>query len=289
MAPEAAPRLDHHRRRFTVLFIAINLLSYRASGAAREALGSDDAVEVTRTAASITFTPRHQRQGTAVLFFSGALVDPAAYAPLMRRLAEHGHVAVLVPLPARTAPTERHEQEAVTRALAIMNASPSRRWIVGGHSKGAAIASLFAREHPRSLAGLLLVGSSHPREFNLSALEAPVLKVYGSRDGLASGAEIRQFASNLPAQTRFVEIKGGNHAQFGYYGFQFGDKPATISRSQQQTQLFEAILNLLQQIAASPAAQPAVAGDGGPTMRSEHSEGAADGPPRLILESLGGR
>lgn len=38
-----------------------------------------------------------------------------------------------------------------------------------------------------------------------------------------------------------VEIQGGNHAQFGNYGPQKGDPPATISTQEQQAQTVAAI------------------------------------------------
>ena len=42
-----------------------------------------------------------------------------------------------------------------------------------------------------------------------------------------------------------VEIEGGNHAQFGNYGPQKGDLPATISAEEQQAQTVEAISNFI--------------------------------------------
>jgi hypothetical protein len=51
----------------------------------------------------------------------------------------------------------------------------------------------------------------------------------------------------LPAATYWIEIEGGNHAQFGYYGMQLGDNRATISREQQQTLTVQAILTALDQ------------------------------------------
>jgi len=42
-----------------------------------------------------------------------------------------------------------------------------------------------------------------------------------------------------------VAIEGGNHAQFGWYGPQAGDNPATISREAQQEQIIEATVELL--------------------------------------------
>ena len=42
-----------------------------------------------------------------------------------------------------------------------------------------------------------------------------------------------------------VEIEGGNHAQFGNYGPQEGDLPATISAEEQQAQTVEAISDFI--------------------------------------------
>ena len=46
-----------------------------------------------------------------------------------------------------------------------------------------------------------------------------------------------------------VPIRGGNHAQFGWYGEQRGDLPARISRAQQQDQIFDALLALMRRVA----------------------------------------
>jgi len=72
-----------------------------------------------------------------------------------------------------------------------------------------------------------------------------VTKVCASNDGLASRAEVRANAKKLPARTRWVEIEGGNHSQFGYYGFQLGDHAATISRADQQAATRRALLDAL--------------------------------------------
>jgi pimeloyl-ACP methyl ester carboxylesterase len=42
-----------------------------------------------------------------------------------------------------------------------------------------------------------------------------------------------------------VSIDGGNHAQFGDYGPQVGDNPATISRADQQTAAVSGTLGVL--------------------------------------------
>lgn len=42
-----------------------------------------------------------------------------------------------------------------------------------------------------------------------------------------------------------VEIQGGNHAQFGNYGPQKGDAPATISAEEQQARTVEAVAEFI--------------------------------------------
>jgi hypothetical protein len=62
---------------------------------------------------------------------------------------------------------------------------------------------------------------------------------------------VKANAKYLPPQTRWVVIEGGNHSQFGYYGFQLGDNRATISRSAQQAATLEAILGTLGRASAA--------------------------------------
>ncbi len=127
----------------------------------------------------------------------------------------------------------------------IQSGDPSTHWIVAGHSVGGVLASEVARDHGSQLAGMVLIGTSHPRDFDLSSLSIDVTKVSATNDGLASEAEIKANAKKLPPQTHWVVIDGGNHSQFGYYGFQLGDHRATISRSVQQAQTTQALLDAL--------------------------------------------
>jgi hypothetical protein len=62
----------------------------------------------------------------------------------------------------------------------------------------------------------------------------------------------------LPAETRWVTIEGGNHAQFGWYRPQSGDHPATISREAQQREVVAATLALLATLAEAGLCDVAV-------------------------------
>src|SRR5690606_13644842 len=92
--------------------------------------------------------------------------------------------------------------------------------------------------------------ASNPLNDALLNTDLVVMSIYGSNDGLISVDRINESQEYLPTDARFVEIVGGNHAQFGYYGEQGGDNPATITREEQIAQIVDATLSLLTQISS---------------------------------------
>lgn len=208
-------------------------------------LSSDQDILFTETEEYLSFIPQTDSVHTSLLFFPGALVQPEAYAPLARNLAMKGYLSYIQKIPFRIAITDNMEQEALEKIYKIISTSNKQNWIVAGHSRGGRMAANYATKYPESISGLILIGTSHPKEKDLSNLNIPVLKISASEDGLASPSEITQFSNNLPKSTKFVMIKGGNHSQFGYYGFQFGAGSATISRAEQQKNLQSEILDYL--------------------------------------------
>ena len=76
-------------------------------------------------------------------------------------------------------------------------------------------------------------------------MQLPVTKLVGGRDGLATPARVARNRHLLPPDTRWIEIEGGNHSQFGDYGFQPGNGVARVSRQVQQQRLNKEALRLL--------------------------------------------
>jgi len=99
------------------------------------------------------------------------------------------------------------------------------------------------------------VGTSHPRDFSLAESTLLVTKILGTRDGVAPIERSEENRHLLPATSRWVLIEGGNHSQFGWYGFQPGDHFATIDRDRQQELTRTAIVDALES-AARGNAQP---------------------------------
>ncbi len=157
-----------------------------------------------------------------------------------------GHAVFIVKLPYRFAPLGSHKQAAVDRARNVIAAHPNvSHWVIAGHSLGGALASRVTLSDPTAFSALVLIGTTHPKHDDLSFLQLPVTKVYASNDGIAPRARVLANKGLLPAHTKWVEIKGGNHSQFGHYGHQLFDGTATISREAQQSVTRSALLEAL--------------------------------------------
>jgi len=230
-----------------LLFTAWVVWSMQAHGVPANVRASSSTVTVSEGDGATVFMPLSVTPDHAgLVFLPGGGVAPDAYLPFVRAVADEGWPVALVRLPWRVAFTEGAQIEVWRRVNAVRESwGASRPMVLGGHSRGAAMSALFASRYPADLSGLLLIGTTHPRDHNLSTLVIPVLKVSGTRDCVADVSDSQANSSKLPAQTVWTTIVGANHAQFGYYGSQLGDCRATISREEQQRQLREEVLRWL--------------------------------------------
>ena len=237
--------------------------SVQEHGAPAAVFQSDPQVTVRDTSYGRLFTPVAATPETpAVVFLPGGLIDPDAYVPLVRSLASAGIPSAIAELPYRSAPTSGTRAElwgridAAGRDLAVSGGTSSRPVFLAGHSRGAMFAALYAADHVDEIDGLILIGSTHPRERSLAHATWPVLKILGSEDCVATVGAARENAGLLPAHTQWLELAGANHRQFGYYGWQIGDCEPAISRESQHVQTTGAILDFLKQDVRRAGAQP---------------------------------
>jgi len=209
---------------------------------ALSAMQSDSQVQVTEDG-WIVFQPVGVQPDTGVILYPGGRVDPRAYAPAARAIAEQGYQVVIVPMPLNLAVL------APDRAEGVIAAYPDiEHWVIGGHSLGGAMAARFADQHPDEIQGLFLWAAYPPDSNDLSDLVLPVVSIIGSQDGLGTGEGVNSTWHLLPQDTQLVVIEGGNHAQFGWYGAQPGDAEAAISRTDQQAQTLKATLGILDRV-----------------------------------------
>tara|TARA_R110002111_G_scaffold99117_1_gene153085 strand:- start:33 stop:575 length:543 start_codon:yes stop_codon:yes gene_type:complete len=170
--------------------------------------------------------------------------------------------------------TENPELRVVTvkmpSNLAVLNAQKGQllfdeyknteQWLVSGHSLGGAMASNFVAENESKIDALIYL-AAYPSDDRLKNFSNSILSIYAENDGLCTIQDIEEHYNDLPSAyfmdstsdfpsdfsntTCYYLIKGGNHAQFGNYGEQDGDNPATIGREQQQNEFVTLISNYI--------------------------------------------
>ncbi|MBG6059729.1 pimeloyl-ACP methyl ester carboxylesterase [Cryobacterium sp. MP_M5] len=182
---------------------------------------ANPAVSVTDTANAVVLAPKSGASGVGLVFVPGARVDPYAYLYKLAATVEGTGLTVVITKPVlNLAILDLRPLDAFTEV-----APGVTTWLVGGHSLGGVRACLYA-DQPQ-VAGLVLFGSYCAAP--LARDDLPVLSLTGSADALSTPAKIADTAGRLPADTRFVEIPGANHARFGDYGVEVGDGIATAS------------------------------------------------------------
>ena len=200
---------------------------YRAEDVALEVMAQDSTIEVQD---NLTILSPSYPTDTAIIFYPGAKVEAEAYLPLLDRIRQTGITCILVHMPFHMAIFDANAAEEVMARF-----PEYQHWYMAGHSMGGAMASQFAAEHPDQVDGLILMGAYIYGDYP----DEDTLTIYGSLN--------QSVEDNINYTENIVEIEGGNHAQFGNYGPQKGDLPATISAEEQQKQTVEAIEAFLAQ------------------------------------------
>ena len=209
-------------------FIGIFFFTYyHADETALLALESDAKVTVTETDYGYFFDGKSTED--VLIFYPGARVEETAYAPLLRRIAEMGVDVCLVKMPLRFAIF------GINKADDVVEMYDYENWYIGGHSLGGAMAAKYAAKHQDKIKGVFLLASYTVDTLGRNQKAA---LCYGDQDKVVNLKKIEDIA-RYAFEYSINVIPGGNHAQFGNYGFQRSDGTATISAEEQQKQAAE--------------------------------------------------
>lgn len=228
-----------------VLIITTVFVFYLSTGQAAPmpealaAMKSDEKVKVT-DADSIIFAPIDTKVDTALIIYPGGKVEPEAYAPTARAFAEQGVKTIIVKMPFNLAVFGINKADKV-----IAQSSDIKKWYIAGHSLGGVMAARYVKSHQEVIDGLILWASYPEASSDLSESSISVMSIYGRNDGLTLPGKISKTRHLLPESVTWVSIWGGNHSQFGWYGFQKGDGTADITREQQQKEIVEATMEII--------------------------------------------
>lgn len=222
------------------VFIWINN-TYKPQAMAHLALKSDDNVLVNKDK-FITFTPKSTKPTRGFIFYPGAKIEPEAYAPICKYIAKEGYKVVIVKPSLNLSILSSNKAKNIIKENSDINS-----WVVGGHSLGGTTAAKFATKNKTLVNGVVLL-ASYPKNDMLKSLNMNVISIWGSKDGILNFESFIESKENLPTDTEFIEIEGGNHSQFGDYGKQKGDNEAVINQEKQMNTTSKSIVKFLNNI-----------------------------------------
>jgi hypothetical protein len=187
----------------------------------------------------IVFEPVEETE-TGLIFYPGGLVEPTAYAPILRQIAEEGVMVIITPMPINLAIFN------TGAANAVIDAYPQiSTWILVGHSLGGASAAIFAENNSERIDAIALWDSYPPDSADLSDNTISVLSIFGTTNNFPNTENFNDKKHLLPADTIFIGIEGASHAQFGDYGPQEGDVVPSLSLAEQHEQVAEIMLDFI--------------------------------------------
>ncbi len=224
-----------------LIFFVWNWTTFQSHNLPKDTFLNSDIVSIKETDDQITFKSDTTKNEIEIIFFQGGLTDPKAYTPLCKKLAENGFTCHLIKMNWRL---PQYDYQKISKLFDLKKG----KYIIGGHSQGGKMAAQFVYENPDLMKGLFLMGTSHPRDIDLSNQKIPCIKLYAENDGLASVGEVMENKKKLPLHAKLVLIKGGNHSQFGYLGKLLMDSSADISIEEQQLQTFDNLINYMNEI-----------------------------------------
>ena len=190
----------------------------------------------------LEWAPADGDYATGLVIYPGGKVPPEAYGPIAQQIAAEGYLVAITPMPFNLAVF------GIGAADAVIAAHPEvATWAMAGHSLGGSMAAQYTSDHLDTIEGLAF-WASYPAT-DLSAAPIAVTSIYGTEDPGAARMSGPEARAQLPPDTVFVPIEGGNHEQMGSYTGQPNDGVATISREEQQAQVAAATVDMLERIA----------------------------------------
>lgn len=220
------------------VFVYLNSVTYSPSERAETAMTSDAQVNVTKIKDGYRFEPvGREITKPNIIFYPGGLVEPESYSPLAREIAEQGHRVYIANMPINLAIFGQN------KADSFIEEHPNEAFVIGGHSLGGSFASRYAAEHNEKLEGVFFLASYADKGGSLKNTDLSILQITGSDDGVLNREDWENSKANLPEDTTYVSIEGGNHGQFGSYGMQKGDNQPAITEEEQLEEVVAALGN----------------------------------------------
>ena len=229
---------------FRCLAVALVFLSAGCSYKALE-FEYENGIQVIEETKYILLSPQNENPETCFLFYPGGLVQEDAYIDVFQDVAKNNYQVIILKATADLAILNTNRAQKVKEKFPEI-----KNWIIGGHSLGGTVAIKAILDKPDEYKGLILFASYNASGDDLSDWNGAVMSISAENDSIATFGEIAESKELLPeaielnsiedfpniptlGKSLFFQIEGGNHSQFGSYGFQKNDGIATISPEKQ--------------------------------------------------------
>jgi hypothetical protein len=221
-------------KRLLILLITLSIVlgvcfykyvnDYYESNVSIKDVNIQDNIKIEETDDYILFNVNNAKGG--FIFYPGAKVESEAYIPLMQELAKNKIMCILIKMPFHLAIFDINAADRVKEKYGQI-----KKWYVGGHSLGGAMASTYISKRASQYSGLILLAAYSTK--NISNRNINVISIYGSEDKVLSQRKYNKYKTNLPSDYKEYIIEGGIHSYFANYGLQKGDGTPTITREKQ--------------------------------------------------------
>jgi pimeloyl-ACP methyl ester carboxylesterase len=222
-------------KKLTLLFLGIFVFGalllaawYRIDGIPTEEssryLSGEGYSSVVEENGSLVFYP-DASNGHGIVMMHGALIYPQSYAKSAAYFAQLGYTVFLPSGPGRMSIA------AIDSTAERLNEFGIAKWFFIGHSMGGLSSFETISRHDINAQAVALWATAMPNDYSM--LDVPVLFIWGDNDGLLPAPRFRKAQDNLPKQTKYITLKGGNHKNFALYTHQFFDREATVDWMEQ--------------------------------------------------------
>lgn len=180
------------------------------------------------------------------MFYPGGKVGLNVYGELMTRIASKGYFCVVCGMPVNLAILNPNAADKYIKMYKEKYPEITT-WYIGGHSLGGLVACKHAINRPGVYEGVVFLASHPDKDDDMNKTDLRALSIYGSIDSVLNRERYEANYDNFKKGMREIVIDGGNHGNFGTYGFQNGDHTSRIDRIEQINITAKAIVEFMNQ------------------------------------------
>lgn len=175
---------------------------------------------------------------TGIIFYPDKFVNEKSYLPLLFELAKDGYGIYILKSPLNVPLFSRN------KANDIIKNGDFEKYALMGHSYGGKVLLDYIskqNQFSEKITDAILLAACSSGRYVFDSVknkdyknEVRMLSIVGSKDGVLNLLKYDNDKENLPKNTKYITINGGNNSNFGNYGKKYNDFKSDISLEKQQ-------------------------------------------------------